>query len=233
MRPQNIPQRRIHQVRPRVVADNPRPPLRIRYHRHVIAHAQRLLRHHLVRHQPRNGIESSSHIREQLRFRVVIERAGVRHLSARLRINHGAVEDHLAALPGNQFVDWPKLRVGAVSAASKNDGFNPAILRPRPKIKIWLRLESLRQLRVSRIRRLFRPALPRRPRSSALLLHRPLEPPPINKEGGVTNHIFYKVPRQAIGIVEPESLIASVLSNSKRCATKLLSCVVLYQNRSA
>ena len=168
-----------------------------------------------------------------MRFRIVVERPGIRHLPARFRINHRAVQNNFAAPAWNQFVDWPELRVGAVSAASKNDRFNPAILRRRPKIKIRLRLERLRQFRISRIRCLLRPTLPRRPRPRPLLLHRPLEPPPINTEGGVTNHILYKVPRQTISIVESESLIASVLSNSKRCATKLLSCVVLYQNQSA
>ena len=64
MRPQNIPQRRIHQVRPRVVADNPRPPLRIGHHRHAIPHAQRLFRHNLVRHQSRDGVIRARHIRE-------------------------------------------------------------------------------------------------------------------------------------------------------------------------
>ena len=62
----NIPQRRIHQMRPCVVADNPRPPLRVRYNRHAIPDAQGLLGRNLVRHQPRNRVIGTRHVREQL-----------------------------------------------------------------------------------------------------------------------------------------------------------------------
>ncbi len=64
MRPQNIPQRRIHQVRPGMIANDARPPLRIRHHRHAISDAQRLLRHHFVRHQPRHRIKRARYFRE-------------------------------------------------------------------------------------------------------------------------------------------------------------------------
>ena len=192
MRPQNIPQRRIHKVRPRVVPDNPRPPLRICHHRHAIPDAKRLFRHNLVRHQPRNRIKRASHIRQQLRFRVIVERPGIRHLPARLRINCRPVQNDFAALPGNQFVDCPELR---------DNRFNPAILRRRPKIKIRLRLKRLRQLRIRRIRRLLRPALPRRPRPRPLLLQGRIEAGLIELHAHIARCINHEIQRQAVSVV--------------------------------
>src|SRR5947207_276953 len=48
----NIPQRRIHKMRSCVVADNPRPPLRIRYNRHAIPDALAILQLSQVKSVP-------------------------------------------------------------------------------------------------------------------------------------------------------------------------------------
>ena len=66
VRPENVPQRSVHQMCSRVVANNPRAPFRIGHDRHAIAHPQRLLGHNFVRHQSGDGIKRAFHFCEQL-----------------------------------------------------------------------------------------------------------------------------------------------------------------------
>ena len=201
VRPQDIPKRRIHQVRPRVVADNPRPPLRIRHHRHAIPHAQSLFRYDFVRYQSRHRIKRSGHIREQLRFGVVVERAGIRHLPARLGVNRRAIENHFSALARLQLIHRPILC---------NDRFNPAILRRRPKIKIRLRLKRLRQLRIRRIRRFLRPALPRCPRPRALLIHGAVKSFFIKRHASIPNYGGNEISAKPVCFIDSIGVCARV-----------------------
>ena len=199
VRSQNVSQRRIHEMRARVIPDNPRPPLRIRHNGHAIPDAKRLLRNNFMRHESRNGIIRTLDLCKQLRLRIVVERAGVRYLPPRFCINHGAVQNNLAALSRIQFVNWPHLR---------DDRFNPAIFRARPKIKVQLRRESVRDLRIRRICRLFPLAFPRRPATLALLPHGQVKSFPIDahtlEPGRVLDHISSKTE----GVVKPKGHIA-------------------------
>src|SRR5258708_26158094 len=177
---------------PAVMANTPPPPLRIRNDRHAIAYAQRFFRHNFVRHHPPDRIERARHLREQLRLRAVLERPGIRHLPARLRINHRAVQNDFATLAGLQLVDAfvapASSRLFLLRTCCRRDAgatkyrFNPGILRGRPKVKIRLRLERLRQFSISGIRPLLPPPLPRLPPLPALLNHGLIEADPLKSK---------------------------------------------------
>ncbi len=200
MCPENVSQRRIHQVRSRVIANDARPPFRVRHNRYAIPHAQRLLRHNFVRHEPRHGIKRPLHFREQLRLRVVVERAGIRHLPARLRINRRAVQHYFAAFARFQFIG---------RAFFCDDGFNPAILRAGAVIKVRLGLDRLRQLRVRRIR-LFVRTLPGTAAALALGLQFFLERCFIQNYAAGAQRLSNEIKREAIGVVKSKCLIASI-----------------------
>jgi len=154
--------------------------------------ARRFLGYHFVRDESRNGVERAFHFGEFLRFGVVVEPAGVGHLPARFRVNHRAVEHHFAGFARLQLIDW---------AILCDDGLNPAILCARPGVKAQFGLERFRQLRVCRIRRLFRPALPGRPRAFLLLLHRFLEACHVHRSAKVSAGINNKVQRKTVCVV--------------------------------
>ena len=56
MRPQDVPQRRMHQVRPRMIANDARVTLGIRHDGHAIADVQRFLGDYSMSDQPRDGV---------------------------------------------------------------------------------------------------------------------------------------------------------------------------------
>src|SRR5207245_4372883 len=144
----------------------------------------------------RDRIKRSLHLREQLRFRLVIERAGVRHLPARLRVNRRAVQNDFAALAGFQLADRPALGDNRPDAA---------VLRARSVIEIQLRLKRLRQLHIRWIRRLLRPAFPRRSRLTTLLFHRAIKTSLVEIDAAVASSVDNKIKRETKCVVESES----------------------------
>src|SRR5256884_5087965 len=134
VRAENIPQRRVHKMRSSVIANDARAAVGLSNNRNAVGPADRFFRHNLVRHEARDGVKCALHFGEQLRFRVVVERAGVRHLPARLRINRRAVKHDFTALARFQFIDW---------TVFGDDGFYPTISRRRPMIEVQFRGEAV------------------------------------------------------------------------------------------
>ena len=184
MRAQNIAQRRIHQVRSGVIANDARAAVGMGHDRNAIADAQRVLRHNFVCDESRDGIKCARYFREQLRFRIVVERARVRHLPAGLGINRRAVEDNFAAFARLQLVD---------RCIFRNDRFNPRILRRCPMIEVRLRREAVRNLCIRRIRRLLRPAFPRRAAPLLLQIHCVVKASPVDIDAFEACSFFYDI----------------------------------------
>jgi hypothetical protein len=92
-----------------MVANNARAPLRVRDDRYTVSDVQCFLSHNFVRYKPCDRVIRSRDFRQQLRFGVVVECAGIGHLSAGFGVDHGAVEHYFAAFARFQFADRPGL----------------------------------------------------------------------------------------------------------------------------
>src|SRR6185437_5319612 len=102
----------------------------------------------------------------------------------------------------------------------RDDGFDVAVARRGAKIKIRLRLESVRELSVDGIRRLLVCALPTRLRALLLLGHRLFKSGPINIESCVASQILDKIARQSVSVIQPEGLIARISGNRDVSSSK-------------
>ena len=153
--------------------------------------------HDAVCHQPAHRIISPAHVRDFQPALVIVETANVSHLAARFGIDGGAVEHHLRFgarldLVGPSFFG--------------NDGFDAAIVRACPEVKIRLGVKRLAKPRVYRIRRFLATALPRGFRARPLLVHRRIEARPIDFHTGIACHILDEISGQSVRIVEPKRL---------------------------
>ena len=115
---------------------------------------------------PRDRVVGGRNLGQKLRAGRVVERAGVGNLPARFGVDRRAVKHDFARFASLQLVDRPIL---------PDDRLNANVFRSRTKVKILLRLKCLRNLRISRIRRLFVRTFPRRPRPFSLFFHRLVE----------------------------------------------------------
>ena len=79
-----------------MIAHHTRAPVGIGNHGDAIAYVQSFFRNDAMRYQPRDRIVRAGNFRQYLRFRVVVKRACVGNLAARLRINRGAIENYFA-----------------------------------------------------------------------------------------------------------------------------------------
>ncbi len=100
MRPQNIAQRRMHQVCAGMIAHHTRTPFGIGNHRHAISHVQCFFRRNPMRHQSGHWIISARDFRQHLRFGAVVKRSGIGNLPARLSVNRRTVQHHFAGFAG-------------------------------------------------------------------------------------------------------------------------------------
>ena len=107
VRAQNVAQRRVHQVRRRVVALVALAPRGVGFRRHAIAHAQRLFGDHAMRDQSGDGIIRAAHLGQLQRVLVIPERADVGDLSAGFGIERRAVQHDFAFRARRQFVNGP------------------------------------------------------------------------------------------------------------------------------
>ena len=129
VRAENISQRRVHQVRRRVIALDVLAPRAVGVARDEIAHGKFFLRHNAVRDQAGDGVIRAAHFGNLHRVLVVPERPDVGNLSAGFGVENGAVQNDFAFRAGRQFVH---------RAVLGDDGLDAAIFRGRRKIKIGL-----------------------------------------------------------------------------------------------
>ena len=102
-----------------MVANDARVPLCVGNDGYAVAYAQSFLRDDFVRDKSRDGVIGAGNFAEQLRSCVVVERSRIRHLSAGLGVNHGAVEHHFPDFARFQLVDWPAtcVRIASIRAS--------------------------------------------------------------------------------------------------------------------
>ncbi len=96
VRAENVAQRGVHQVRPRVIALDVLAPRAVGIFRDEISHDKFFLRQNAVRDQSRDGIVRAPHVGNLDRVFIVPKRPDVGNLSARFRVKHGAIEDNFA-----------------------------------------------------------------------------------------------------------------------------------------
>src|ERR1700731_1431764 len=189
-------------MRAGMIAHDARAPLGMGLFGDAVADPQRVFGRNAVPHQPCDRVVSAADFGDDLRAGRIVERASISHLPAGFGVDDGAVEDDFAGFARLQFGDGSILR---------NDRPDARVLRAGGKVKVRLRLMRLRNLRVSRIRRLFaRAALPGSPRPSALLLHRPLETTFVKCQAGIACGVLNKIAGQAVSIIEPKGVFSRV-----------------------
>src|SRR5581483_3598018 len=94
VRAEDVTQRGVDEVRAGVIAHDARSALGVGYDRDAVADAQGLLGEYFVRDESSDGIVRAAHFGQWLRFGIVVEPPTIRHLPARFRVNHRAVEHH-------------------------------------------------------------------------------------------------------------------------------------------
>ncbi len=151
VRAENIAQRRVHQVRRRVIALDVLAARAVGVSRDAIAHGEFFFCHDAMRDQAGDRIIRAAHFGKLHRVLVVPKRADVGDLSAGFGVEHRAIEDDFAFRSRWQFVDC---------AILGDDGLDAAIFRRRIEIKIRLRAISFREFSIHRIRDVFVPAFP-------------------------------------------------------------------------
>src|SRR5262249_53943460 len=138
---------------------------------------------------------------EKLRFRGVVERAGVGHLAAGFGVDHGAVEDDFAALAGFQF--WHLTALG-------DDGLDADIFSFGREVKVWLSLVRFCQLGVSGAGGFLGSPFPGSACASALLLHGPLKCVCIKSDAKIAYRIGNEIEWQSIRVIKPKSALTGV-----------------------
>src|ERR1700730_18394002 len=183
-----------------MIAHDARAALRISLHGDAIADAEGVRRYDAVRDEASDRVVRASTSGDQLRAGRIVERASIGHLPAGFGVNHGTVEDNFARFAGLQLLH---------PAILGDDGVDAAVFGTRSRVKGRFGCKRLRNLRVSRIRRLFSSAaLPRRAGPRPLLVHGAFKTGLVEGDSEVSGRIGDEVERQAIGVVKLESAIS-------------------------
>src|SRR5262249_45821953 len=126
-----------------------------------------------------------------------LEGTSVCHLAAGFGVDCSAIENDFARFSCFQFVN---------RATLADDGLDARVLGLRRLIKVFLRLEGLRNFCECGARCFFCSALPRSTSLSALSLHRQVEFAPCNGDALIPRHIFEEITWQAECVVQPKRL---------------------------
>src|SRR5579871_4845812 len=214
---QNLTQRRMQQMRPRMVPLRCQPIRRIDNRIDRIPHSNRLIRPHLMRKHTLHRLGRTTHLSDNRVVILRIQPTHIANLSTRVRIEASRVEHNLTQLATLQL-----RHTNAILHQSQH----PRTIYPQRRVPFKLRL---RQLPINRSRRLLRPTLPRSRSPSLLLFLRSFKSRHIKRNSSITSCIHHKVQWHPKCLVQtkrqrtrPQRLFIHLLQAKLQRASKLL-----------